>query len=723
VTAGLGAEVAHLRDRLGELKTGGGQGLPLEEIEANVSALTASLARLQDLVSQRLETRERLSRLRHGVFAAKEKTQRLLAPWLQVLDAEIAALVEERAAGRIDGDRRGELASLIELQGLARSAQAKVANVADIMAEAFSTERVQRLPVLSFQLGLALSELEATAAKLDPKLRPLLLERLAELRSFAEGADAIAEARAQELALVSEGEHVLAVTGRLSAELTDAVDRLGSAAKQDIGEATRAALAVQRLSTRALIVLVALSLVTSILIVWFYVGRNIVRRLTALSDGMLAIAGGRLETPVAVEGTDEIAAMARAVEIFRRNSLERDGLALASKYKSQFLAAASHDLRQPLHALNLFVAQLRRESDPAESRRLVTRITAAVGSMNELFEALLDMSKLDSGLLEPNVSDFPVQPLLTRIETTFTEVARKKGLRLTVVPNSAWVRSDFILLERILLNLVSNGLRYTAQGGVVVGCRRRGGGLRIDVCDSGPGIPEDQQRTIFGEFVQLPSVNPDSRSGRGLGLSIVERLGRLLDHPVTLSSRVGKGSRFSISVPEAVSRGEAAEAPAALAPIANPVRGKRIAVIDDDALVLDGMGGILRSWGCEVIAAESGEAALTQLTAQSGRPDLIISDDRLANGRTGIEAIELLRRELGAAIPAFLISGDTTPARMRQAHASNYPLLYKPVAPMRLRAMLHELLRARDGPPTSGGKGEEPASRRHSAAQRPAPRP
>ena len=171
--------------------------------------------------------------------------------------------------------------------------------------------------------------------------------------------------------------------------------------------------------------------------------------------------------------------------------------------------------------------------------------------MNELFNSLLDISKLDAGVLAPSISEFPVDHLLKRIETTFGATAREKGLRLRVVSSRAWIRSDFILLERILLNLVSNAVRYTERGGVVVGCRHRNGRLRIDVCDSGIGIPEDQRRNIFGEFYQLEAGRRDRRGGLGLGLAIVDRLCRLLDHPIELTSSVGRGSRFSVSVPSA----------------------------------------------------------------------------------------------------------------------------------------------------------------------------
>ena len=370
-------------------------------------------------------------------------------------------------------------------------------------------------------------------------------------------------------------------------------------------------------------------------------------------------------------------------------------LEIANRAKSRFLAVASHDLRQPLHALNLFVAQLRDEADPAARGRLIARIDAAVSAMNELFEALLDMSRLDAGVLEPNLSEFPIERLLKRIETTFTEAAREKGLRFGVVSSSAWVRSDFILLERIVLNLVSNAVRYTPHGGVAIGCRHRGNRLRIDVWDSGPGIPQDQQRHIFGEFYQLGGRHPDRRAGLGLGLSIVDRLGQLLGHPVELASRPGKGSCFSISVPLIAARRAAAEAVEPLVTVTDPARGSLIVVIDDDALVLDGMRGILQSWGCRVATGASDTVALAQLAQEGGQPDLIISDYRLANGKTGIELIERLRDALGAPIPAFLISGDTGPERLREASASGYHLLHKPVPPIMLRAMLNRLLKER----------------------------
>jgi CheY-like chemotaxis protein len=270
-----------------------------------------------------------------------------------------------------------------------------------------------------------------------------------------------------------------------------------------------------------------------------------------------------------------------------------------------------------------------------------------------------------------------------------------------VVPSRAALRSDFILLERMMMNLVSNAVRYTAEGGVVIGCRRRGAWLRIDVCDSGPGIAEEDRETIFGEFVQL---RPNHRhGGLGLGLSIVDRLGRLLAHPVEIRSVMGRGSRFSVTVPRAALPSAAAASLPGLSAIADPLRGKCIAVIDDDRLVLEGMGGVLRSWGCRVITARSAEEAVEKIRASSAAPDLLISDLRLAESETGIAAIEQLRAKLGAPIPGFLISGDTEPARVKEASAAGFHLLHKPVPPMRLRAILTRMLMAPDTP-----QAEEP---------------
>ena len=383
---------------------------------------------------------------------------------------------------------------------------------------------------------------------------------------------------------------------------------------------------------------------------------------------------------------DSYATLERKVEERTRE------LEIANQAKSRFLAAASHDLRQPLHALGLFVAQLQARMSASERKQLIGRIDAALSAMNELFNALLDISKLDAGVLTPNITEFPVSQLFKRVELTFTGAAREKGLSLRVIGNTAWVRSDFILLERIVFNLVSNALRYTNCGRVLVGCRFRGDLLRIEVWDTGVGVPPDQHKNIFGEFYRLGEPGREQRAGLGLGLAIVERLCRLLDHSIHVGSTVGKGSCFSVSVPRAA-------APAEVVKPAVPVRalhipsGKLVAVIDDDPLVLEGMGGLLRSWGYRVVTAGNDNEALAGHIERGAAPDLIISDYRLLDGRTGIEVIERLRTKLGVDVPAFLVSGDIDPTLLREARTNGFHMLHKPVEPMALRALVTQLLK------------------------------
>jgi signal transduction histidine kinase/CheY-like chemotaxis protein len=434
-------------------------------------------------------------------------------------------------------------------------------------------------------------------------------------------------------------------------------------------------------------------------------GRRVVWPIEVLRRGAARLEAGELDARLELKTGDEFEELA---EDFNRMShrlqdshatLERKveertaQLELADQAKSRFLAAASHDLRQPLQALGLFVAQLHARMDTTERRRVIGRIDAALAAMNELFNALLDVSKIDAGGLTPELSEFPIARLLKRIESTFAEAARKKELSLRVLPSGAWVCTDFILLERILFNLVSNAIRYTSHGGIMVGCRRRGGELRIEVWDTGVGIPPDQHRNIFGEFYRLGERDRDQHAGLGLGLAIVDRMCRLLGHPITVTSSVGRGSRFTVTVPTVAAR---AEVVALRAPVRVPLdssHGKLVVAIDDDPLVLDGMCGLFRSWGCRVVAGASAGAALAGLAGHDQAPDLIISDYCLPDGSSGIEAIERLRGAFGSPIPAFLISGDVGPERLREARAGGFHLQHKPVDPMLLRAMFNQLLR------------------------------
>jgi signal transduction histidine kinase len=434
-----------------------------------------------------------------------------------------------------------------------------------------------------------------------------------------------------------------------------------------------------------------------------FLARRMVVPIQALRDGAARIGRGDLNQKISIDTGDELQALgdqfnsmaAQLQDLYA--TLERKveqrtvQLELANQAKSRFLAAASHDLRQPLHALGLFVAQLHSATSANERLRAIERVDAAVATMNELFNALLDISKLDAGALAPQKSDFSVLQLLRRLETTFAGAAREKGLSFRVCQSNAWLHTDFILLERILINLVANAVRYTSKGGVLIGCRRRGDALRIEVWDTGPGIPPDQRQKIFGEFYRIGEAGHGA--GLGLGLAIVDRLCRLLDHPLDLRSTVGKGSRFGVTVPWVKPKSKAAETPAVPVLSADRLKGKFIVVVDDDLLVRDGMRGLLQNWSCDVVTDSGDDVAIDRLIKEGRVPDLIISDYQLPGGQTGFQIIERLRAAFATNIPAFVISGDIGTEPLHEARERGLHLLHKPVAPMTLRSMLNRMLR------------------------------
>ena len=355
----LNAETDRLNRKLLDLTYDRAEVVALLEIEPLILSLTANLAELKDVVARRLDTNERIGTLRGQVLQTNDAAQRLLAPWLSVMDGQVSGLLQA-----LQTTEARRLPALVQLQRSTQTAQQQFSAAVDALNEASTTDLPRRLAVLSFQLSRTLRDLDATAANLDPKLTPLFLEQVAKLREFAEGPNSIPEARKRELGLVADGEKRLAENVQLSKKLTAAVDQLASVAKQDIADATRDALSVQRTSTRVLLALVGLSLLTSVLIVWLYVGRNIVRRLTQLSEDTLAIAGGSLHAPIVANGTDEIAAMGQAVEIFRKNTLERDEL-LAEK--AQAAISLEHQVKQRTAELAQSVEELRALGDVSQA--------------------------------------------------------------------------------------------------------------------------------------------------------------------------------------------------------------------------------------------------------------------------------------------------------------------------------------------------------------------
>ncbi|MBC7945535.1 MAG: hybrid sensor histidine kinase/response regulator [Burkholderiales bacterium] len=369
----------------------------------------------------------------------------------------------------------------------------------------------------------------------------------------------------------------------------------------------------------------------------------------------------------------------------------------ANRAKSQFLAAASHDLRQPLHALGLFTATLGEKVSGQSERSIVGNINASIESLEGLFDALLDISKLDAGIIQTAVQDFPLQTLFDQVQTEFGAQAAEKGLRFKVSLSSAVVRSDPILLGRVLANLVSNAIRYTQKGGVVVGARRSGGQIRIEIWDSGSGIPEEYRDKVFEEFYQLGNPERDRKKGLGLGLAIVRRLLDLLAVNLEFRSEADRGSVFKITVP----CGETASArrfqPGASASALDALRGKFVVVVDDERAVRDGMQALLGQWGCQVLSVGSIDEAIQALAKRSDAPELVLADYRLRGNTTGIDAIRIIQARYGKKIASVLITGDTAPDRLRETRDSGYQLLHKPVRPAKLRALMSHLLQP--GPP------------------------
>ena len=365
----------------------------------------------------------------------------------------------------------------------------------------------------------------------------------------------------------------------------------------------------------------------------------------------------------------------------------------ANTAKSKFLAAASHDLRQPIHAQGLFLNVLLHTNLTAEQRSLVSNISTASSATAEMLDTLLDFSRIEAGVVNPQIQPFSLQDLLNKIECEFVAQADAKGLTYRSRETPFLVQSDPALVELILRNLVSNAIRYTDAGGLLVACRKRGEQAVLEVWDTGIGIAPAQQVDVFKEFHQVGNPERDRRKGLGLGLAIAQGLARTLGHALSLRSTPQRGSVFRLSLPlvqVTPIRQLAQDINQSALMESGRLRGTCVLVVDDDETVLSGMAQLLSQWGCEVHTASAIEQALVRVQVQ--RPDIVISDYRLRGQRTGADAIIALRELLGMQLPALIITGDTAPERLREAMGSGIPLLHKPLAPGALYQALVDLL-------------------------------
>lgn len=374
----------------------------------------------------------------------------------------------------------------------------------------------------------------------------------------------------------------------------------------------------------------------------------------------------------------------------------------ASRSKSRFFAAANHDLRQPLHSLGLFATALRNGQVDEAARKVIDQILACTESLEQLFDNLLDISRLDAGQVNVKRENVPVNVVFERLRGTFAVPAQEKGLKLHVRRSKALLNTDATLLLRVLSNLVANAIRYTDRGCILVACRKHGNKARIEVWDSGIGIQAEQHERVFEEFYQLNNPERDRSRGLGLGLATVKRIATLLDHPLRLRSAPGRGSRFTLEIPLTDPDQIQSITATVEQKVPNLLRGKLIVVIDDEASVRLGMQSLMDSWGCKCVTAMDAEEMLSSLAGRV--PDFIIADLRLRGSTTGIEAIRTLRAALGDSVPAVLISGDTATEQLRKVSAAGLTLMHKPLKPIRLRALLnHEFARRTSQRTVAGG--------------------
>jgi PAS domain S-box-containing protein len=403
-----------------------------------------------------------------------------------------------------------------------------------------------------------------------------------------------------------------------------------------------------------------------------------------LSVGEAMIGGARIFTGI----VRDITKRKRTEEDLRAAKDEAERARLA---QSKFLAAVSHDLRQPVQALTLFTSALAAKITGAPASALIEDMRGSVEALDMLLDAMLDVSSLDAGIIVPHETTFSLATLIERLVAEFEPQASQKEIGLRLVPSSAIVRTDPTLLYRILQNFMSNALRYTSQGGILIGCRRRGRKLRIEVVDSGIGIPKDLQREIFKEFFQIGNPERDRTQGLGLGLAIVQRLSRLLRCPITVRSQEGRGAAFGVEVTLIGFNKIANIVPLRPAALEQVATGKGLVfVIDDEPSVLKGLRLVIEDWGYTVLTARTELEAINVLNARKQAPDVIIADYRLRGICNGAQVITHIRQTFSLAIPGILITGDTAPERIREAHDHGFTLLHKPVEPAQLRAAIAE---------------------------------
>jgi signal transduction histidine kinase len=363
----------------------------------------------------------------------------------------------------------------------------------------------------------------------------------------------------------------------------------------------------------------------------------------------------------------------------------------ASSLKTTFVTSVGHDLLQPLNAARLALSALGDLQVAHDGEALIEQVDRCLVTLEDLIRTLLDLSKLDAGVMQPDIRPFELGDVMEPLARDFAYFAEKRGLKLRIVASRQTVLSDPSMLRRILQNLLANALRYTSHGGVLVGVRKRGENVLVQVCDTGPGIPEDRREAIFQEFQREHSDTP-GQTGFGLGLAIVRRFAQALNHPVRLASNIGRGSTFSVRLPISAEAPPKPEASPPLRAYQNLIAGAKILLIENEPSVSEAMVALLERWGCDVAAATSGAEAIEKVRALANAPEIIIADLHLNNGERGPQAIQAVRQAFGQDLPALIVTADHSPKAEEEVRRHKLEMLKKPVRPAELRSLLSFLL-------------------------------
>lgn len=476
---------------------------------------------------------------------------------------------------------------------------------------------------------------------------------------------------------------------------------------------------VEKASARMTLLASALTVCIVIALFFFMVRRNLSRPLHLLTDAINSFDVKQMTLMETEEDKrllargDELGMVARSFYRLKQDLWtqdkalreSKDAAEKADRAKSHFLAAASHDLRQPLHAMQMYLVALREKLEQKEALDIVGKVENVSITAGRLLNSLLDISQLEAGEVTPQIEDFPVQEMLRRLTLSFAPVAQQKNLELRVVRSKVVVKSDPALLERIVGNYLSNAIRYTEKGTVLLGCRRRGDKIAIQVWDTGIGIPDASLNAVFQEFVQLHNPERDRGKGLGLGLAISHRLAACLGHEIECRSNVGKGSHFGIVVDRGTET-NAVQKSTALAKFPTSLDGTNVVFIEDDKIVGQATTELLVSWGCNVRWATSAQTGIEIVTRSDFTPDVILADYRLPGDQDGLQVATALQLAVGRAIPIIIVTGESDLSKISALSDLGYSVLRKPVRPAKLRSLInHHVSSSALGAPDAALKG------------------